>query len=139
MGMPLISFLTDFFSKNLFQNKTITNIQQPSDIELLEVAVNNRIHNNNLPSVDELSQNLTLNTGLNDVSSTGTTMSYVRSMLQHTIPDTRLFYPEPFLASPSYMHSDISFLHILQYWYWLWFLFIFLIIYFFLAFLSTLR
>ena len=37
--------------------------------------------------------------------------------LQYSIPDTKLFYPEPFLASPSYMHSDITFLHILQYWY----------------------
>ena len=59
--------------------------------------------------------------------------------LQYSIPDTKLFYPEPFLASPSYMHSDLSFLHILQYWYWLWFLFIFLICFFFLTFLSTVR
>ena len=63
----------------------------------------------------------------------------VVNSLQHSIPDTKLFYPEPFLASPSYMHSDLSFLHILQYWYWLWFLFIFLICFFFITFLSTIR
>ena len=39
----------------------------------------------------------------------------VTSALQYSIPDTKLFYPEPFLASPSYMHSDLTFLHILQY------------------------
>ena len=115
--MPLVSFLSDFFSKNLSPSKSFFNTQQSSDVEILEGAIKSRVDNNNLFLSDELSQDLTLNTGLNDTSLTGTTMSYARSMLQHTIPDTRLFYPEPFLASPSYMHSDITFLHILQYWY----------------------
>ena len=48
-----------------------------------------------------------------DIFANSTTRT--RSMLQYTIPDGKLFYPEPFLASPCYMHSDISFLHILQY------------------------
>ena len=61
------------------------------------------------------------------------------SALQFSIPNVKLSYPEPFLASPSYMHTDLFFLHILQYWYWLWFLFIFLICFFFLTFLSTVR
>ena len=65
--------------------------------------------------------------------------SHTYSVLQYTIPDCKLFYPEPFLASPSYMHTDLHFLHILQYWYWLWFLFIFLICFFFITFLSTIR
>ena len=43
--------------------------------------------------------------------------SHTYSVLQYTIPDCKLFYPEPFLASPSYMHTDLHFLHILQYWY----------------------
>ena len=41
----------------------------------------------------------------------------VASLLQFTIPDGKLFYPEPFIASPSYLHSDITYLHIFQYWY----------------------
>jgi len=65
--------------------------------------------------------------------------SNVASLLQFTIPDGKLFYPEPFIASPSYLHSDITYLHIFQYWYWLWFMFIFLICFFFISFLCTIR
>ena len=39
----------------------------------------------------------------------------VSSLLQFSIPDGKLFYPEPFIASPSYLHSDITYLHIFQY------------------------
>ena len=63
----------------------------------------------------------------------------VSSLLQFSIPEGKLFYPEPFIASPSYLHSDLPFLHIFQYWYWLWFLFIFLICFFFVSFISTVR
>ena len=34
-------------------------------------------------------------------------------------PDVKLFYPEPFIASPSFVHEDVWFLHILQYQHWL--------------------
>ena len=61
------------------------------------------------------------------------------NLLQFSIPEGKLFYPEPFIASPSYLHSDLSFLHIFQYWYWLWFMFIFLICFFFISFLSAVR
>ena len=30
-------------------------------------------------------------------------------------PDVKLYYPEPFVASPSFVHEDVWFLHILQY------------------------
>lgn len=68
-----------------------------------------------------------------------TASTNVSSLLQFTIPDGKLFYPEPFIASPSYLHSDLTYLHIFQYWYWLWFLFIFLICFFFISFVSTVR
>lgn len=72
-------------------------------------------------------------------SSAAHSTSNVTSLLQFTIPDGKLFYPEPFIASPSYLHSDITYLHIFQYWYWLWFLFIFLICFFFISFVCTVR
>ena len=50
-------------------------------------------------------------------SSAANTTSNVTSLLQFTIPDGKLFYPEPFIASPSYLHSDLTYLHIFQYWY----------------------
>ena len=34
-------------------------------------------------------------------------------------PDTKLYYPEPFIASPSFAHEDLWFLNILQYQHWL--------------------
>ena len=30
-------------------------------------------------------------------------------------PDFKLFYPEPFIASPSFVHEDLWFIHILHY------------------------
>ena len=43
------------------------------------------------------------------------TTANVRNLTQYTIPDGKLFYPEPFIASPSYLHSDLTYLHIFQY------------------------
>ena len=105
--------------------------------ELLESAL--------LPSTNSTANltNETLKTLLevsdsNTVDSKSST-SNVRSLLQYTIPDGKLMYPEPFIASPSYLHSDLTYLHIFQYWYWLWFMFIFLICFFFISFLCTVR
>jgi len=41
----------------------------------------------------------------------------VRSMYNASVPNVKLFYPEPYIASPSYIHEDLGFLHILQYQY----------------------
>ena len=54
-------------------------------------------------------------------------------------PNVKLYYPEPFIASPTFMHDDIWFLHIVIYQYWLWFFFIFLIVFFFISFIVTVR
>lgn len=72
-----------------------------------------------------------------ELSITGSSEAYYT--LQYDIPDGKLFYPEPFIASPTYHHTDLSFLHIFQYWYWLWFAFIFLICFFFLTFITVVR
>lgn len=67
------------------------------------------------------------------------TISNIRSTYLNTIPNVKLFYPEAFIASPSFIHTDLGFLHILQYQFWLWFVFIFLIVFFFVTFLCTVR
>jgi len=56
-----------------------------------------------------------------------------------TLPDTKLYYPEPFIASPSFLHEEIWFIHILHYNYWLWFFFITLIMFYFITFIHTVR
>lgn len=54
-------------------------------------------------------------------------------------PDVKLYYPEPFIASPSFAHEDLWFLNILQYQHWLWFFFISLIMFFFITFINVVR
>ena len=63
----------------------------------------------------------------------------VTSIYHYSIPNIKLAYPEPFIASPSFIHTDLWFVHILVYQYWLWFIFIFIIVFFFLTYLCTLR
>ena len=62
------------------------------------------------------------------------TLEYMR-----TIPDGKLYYPEPFIASPSFVHEEIWFIHILHYNYWLWFFFISLIMFYFITFIHVVR
>ena len=54
-------------------------------------------------------------------------------------PDSKLYYPEPFIASPSFTHEEIWFIHILHYNYWLWFFFISLIMFYFITFINVVR
>lgn len=61
------------------------------------------------------------------------------SIFHTSVPNIKLYYPEPFIATPTFIHDDIWFLHIVIYQYWLWFGFIYMIIFFFLAFLITVR
>lgn len=63
----------------------------------------------------------------------------IMTIYHYSIPNTKLAYPEPFIASPSFMHSDLWFMHILVYQYWLWFVFVFIIVFFFITFICTIR
>lgn len=67
-------------------------------------------------------------------SQDGSYFDYMR-----TIPDCKLYYPEPFIASPSFLHEEIWFVHILHYNYWLWFFFISLIMFYFITFIHMVR
>lgn len=63
----------------------------------------------------------------------------IQAIYHYSIPNVKLSYPEPFIASASFMHSDLWFVHILVYQYWLWFVFVFIIVFFFITFISTVR
>ena len=39
------------------------------------------------------------------------------------LPEFKLYYPEPYIASPSFNHEELWFIHILHYQHWLWFFF----------------
>jgi heme/copper-type cytochrome/quinol oxidase subunit 2 len=66
-------------------------------------------------------------------------LEHIRSMYIGTAPNVKLVYPEPFVASPSFILNDLGYLHILQYQFWLWFVFIFLIVFYFVSFLCVVR
>lgn len=61
------------------------------------------------------------------------------SLYHFSVPNVKLFYPEPFIASTTFLHYDLWFIHISVYQYWLWFFFIFIIVFFTITFLTTLR
>lgn len=63
----------------------------------------------------------------------------IQNIYHYSIPTTKLFYPEPYIAAASFMHSDIWFVHILVYQYWLWFVFVFIIVFFIITFLCIVR
>jgi hypothetical protein len=42
-------------------------------------------------------------------------LEHIRSTYVSSAPNVKLYYPEPFIASASFIHNDIGFLHILQY------------------------
>ena len=67
------------------------------------------------------------------------TETYVFDLFNYSIPNIKLYYPEPFIATPSYIHDDIWFIHIVIYQYWLWFFFISLIVFFFISYLIAIR
>jgi len=46
-------------------------------------------------------------------------LEHIRSVYIGTAPNVKLVYPEPFIASPSFIHNDLGYLHILQYQFWL--------------------
>jgi hypothetical protein len=56
----------------------------------------------------------------------------------HT-PIKKLVYPEPYIASPNFVHEEFFFIHILHFQHWLWFFFISLIMFFFITFINVVR
>jgi heme/copper-type cytochrome/quinol oxidase subunit 2 len=65
--------------------------------------------------------------------------AFAHRMYHYSVPTVKMHYPEPFIASPSVIHDDIFFIHILQFQYWLWFVFITLIAFFFITFTCVVR
>ena len=97
-------------------------------------------HNGNIIDVTQLSHQeiIKLTLEVDDIDAFES-LEHIRSIYLSSAPTVKLYYPEPFIASPSFIHNDLAFLHILQYQYWLWFFFIFLIVFYFLSFLVVVR
>jgi hypothetical protein len=59
-----------------------------------------------------------LSSTLEDVSKFES-LEHIKTLYMGTAPNIKLYYPEPFIASPSFVHNDIGYIHILQYQFWL--------------------
>ena len=98
------SFLT---SENFTAH--ITDLMQQQSVKARHLGVN----------TDDLSDdelvNLVIEEGLNPDGFYFNAMT--QRTMQHTTPSVALHYPEPFIASPSTIHDDIFFIHILQFQY----------------------
>jgi hypothetical protein len=81
-------------NSNLFNlNGNIINIKELSNSEILNLRLT--LDNNDLYNLERL--------------------EHVRSIIYASTPTSKCFYPEPFIASPTYIHTDLTFIHILQY------------------------
>jgi len=73
-------------------------------------------HNNVAVDVTKLSHKEVLYLAANvDNIENFEALEHIRSTYMITSPNTKLYYPEPFVASASFIHNDIGFIHILQY------------------------
>jgi hypothetical protein len=73
-------------------------------------------HNNEYIDVTKLSHKevLNLSTTVDDIEKFEA-LEHIRSTYMASSPNVKLYYPEPFIASASFIHNDLGFLHILQY------------------------
>jgi hypothetical protein len=73
-------------------------------------------HNNEMIDVTKLSpaEVIHLATTVEDIEKFEA-LEHIRSTYMVTTPNVKLYYPEPFIASASFIHNDIGFIHILQY------------------------
>jgi heme/copper-type cytochrome/quinol oxidase subunit 2 len=109
-------------------------------------------HINTIPSLDELER---LSLIKNDVDSMCRVFPSLEEVIEDvdmwarygeeslqeidSTPDVKLYYPEPFIASPSFIHEEVWFIHILHYNHWLWFMFISLVMFYFITFINVVR
>lgn len=100
-----------------------------SSYSFLDVSKTPSFYTNSIISFINQTEDLNLHNNIENIT----------TIYHYSIPNTKLAYPEPFIASPSFMHSDLWFVHILVYQYWLWFVFVFIIVFFFITFICTIR
>ena len=136
----LLNFDNEFllFSENLITFQNYFNYSNFSfffffynyiDYNFLYIITNTNIYSNSLIKFIDQTNNIEFMTNLENI----------KTIYHYSIPNVKLAYPEPFIASASFMHTDLWFMHILVYQYWLWFIFVFLIVFFFLNFICILR
>lgn len=127
-----------FFSENftLKQNyfsytdySTFMYLSDYTNYNFLHISKDNSLYNKSLITFIDQTEDMAFFHNLENV----------QTIYHYSIPNTKLSYPEPYIASASFMHNDLWFVHILIYQYWLWFVFVFIIVFFFIGFITTVR
>tara|TARA_B100001142_G_C14221471_1_gene611723 strand:+ start:43 stop:531 length:489 start_codon:yes stop_codon:yes gene_type:complete len=95
-------------------------VLDPSDDEILESFPSKGLARSLEKTSIELEREYNLlNTLSADELSNYSSIDIALAAYNHTVPLKKLQYPEPFIASASFIHTDIGFIHVLQYNYWL--------------------
>jgi hypothetical protein len=74
------------------------------------------ILNNNIDELNDIFPEKSMQFEYFEFSSSESDMSTYEVL---STPETKIFYPEPFIASPSFVHEDLWFMHILHFQHWL--------------------
>lgn len=140
MSPQIVNFVNEFYSFNEIFSYESTRLLfntydcfiyliEPSLCSFLQITNDSNLYTKSIITFINQTEDINLYNSLENIT----------SVYHYSIPNTKLAYPEPFIASPSFMHTDLWFIHILVYQYWLWFIFVFIIVFFFITFVCTLR
>ena len=72
-------------------------LQDSSSYTFLDITKTSSFYTNSIVSFINQTEDLNLYNNVENVS----------TIYHYSIPNTKLAYPEPFIASPSFMHSDL--------------------------------
>jgi len=95
-----------FFSENFVLKQSYTNIKNYdfflqfftlSDYNFLNLMSEPNLHAKSIITFINQTEDLSLFSNLENTT----------TVYHYSIPNTKLFYPEPFIAAPSFMHSDL--------------------------------
>ena len=122
-----------FNNNSLFNENTVANFDFAGISSYIEESSNLKNDSNSLMDVFPQIEDLV---GEMDLAA-----RYGEEELEEceSTPDVRLHYPEPFVASPSFVHEEIWFIHILHYQHWLWFMFISIVMFYWITFINVVR
>lgn len=147
--LTLSSVLSEI--KHVYSDSIITNFNF-SDLNLLNSSEYDNFNMFSFMSLDSMIENSKLKNDVDELVKVFPSLEddieildlwtrFGEEYLQEveSTPDVKLYYPEPFIASPSFVHEELWFIHILHYNHWLWFMFISLIMFYFITFINVVR
>ena len=103
---------TFFLDTELVLPVQFGSIFQPFSNDIQKYAITN----NNMEELNDIFPEKSIQFEYFEFSGSESDMSTYEAL---STPETKIFYPEPFIASPSFVHEDLWFMHILHFQHWL--------------------